>query len=73
MDLAQAARDYVDPEKGVETVEAALQGANDILAEEISDRADLRKELRQLYLRRGVLTSRAADKEPRGQRLSPVL
>ena len=64
VDLARAARDYVDPEKGVETVEAALQGASDILAEEISDRADLRKELRQLYLRRGVLTSRAADKEP---------
>ena len=64
VDLERAARDYVDPEKGVETVEAALQGASDILAEEISDRADLRKELRQLYLRRGVLASKAADKEP---------
>ena len=64
VDLERAAQDYVDPEKGVETVEAALQGASDILAEEISDRADLRKELRQLYLRRGVLTSKAADKEP---------
>lgn len=64
MDLERAAQDYVDPEKGVETVEAALQGASDILAEEISDRADLRKELRQLYLRRGVLTSKAAGKEP---------
>ena len=48
VDLERAAQDYVDPEKGVETVEAALQGASDILAEEISDRADLRKELRQL-------------------------
>ena len=64
VDLERAARDYVDPEKGVETVEAALQGASDILAEEISDRADLRKELRQLYLRRGVLISKAAEKEP---------
>ena len=64
VDLERAAQDYVDPEKGVETVEAALQGASDILAEEISDRADLRKELRQLYLRRGVLASKAADKEP---------
>ena len=64
VDLERAAQDYVDPEKGVETVEAALQGASDILAEEISDRADLRKELRQLYLRRGVLTSKAAGKEP---------
>ena len=42
----------------------AVSLKNDILAEEISDRADLRKELRQLYLRRGVLTSKAADKEP---------
>ena len=64
VDLERAAQDYVDPEKGVETVEAALQGASDILAEEISDRADLRKELRQLYLRRGGLTSKAAGKEP---------
>ena len=64
VDLERAAQDYVDPEKGVETVEAALEGASDILAEEISDRADLRKELRQLYLRRGVLTSKAAGKEP---------
>ena len=64
VDLERAAQDYVDPEEGVETVEAALQGASDILAEEISDRADLRKELRQLYLRRGVLASKAADKEP---------
>ena len=64
VDPRQAALDFLDPDKGVETAEDALQGASDILAEEISDRADLRKELRQLYLRRGVLTSKAADKEP---------
>jgi len=55
---------FVDPEKGVDTVEAALQGANDILAERISDDADIRKELRELYLRRAMLISKAADKEP---------
>ena len=60
----QAAVPYVDPEKGVETVEDALQGANDIIAEEISDNADIRKELRELYLRRGMLVSKAAQKEP---------
>jgi len=60
----QAALDYIDPEKGVETVEEALQGANDIIAEMISDDAEVRKELRQLYLRRGVLVSKAAEKEP---------
>ena len=63
-DPEEAAQNYLDPEKGVETIEDALQGANDILAERISDDAGIRKELRELYQRRGVLTSRAADKEP---------
>ncbi len=60
----EAARDFLDPEKGVETVEDALQGANDIIAEWISDDAALRKALRSLYLRRAVLISKAAEKEP---------
>ncbi len=60
----EAAADFVDPEKGVETIEDALQGANDIVAERISDDADIRKELRELYLRRAMLVSKAADKEP---------
>ena len=60
----EAAADFVDLEKGVETLEDALQGASDIIAELISDDAEIRKELRDLYLRRGVLVSRAADKEP---------
>ena len=63
-DPMQAAQGFIDPEKGVETAEDALQGASDILAEEISDDADIRRELRQLYLRRGMLASRAAAKEP---------
>ena len=60
----EAAAGFLDPEKGVETIEDALQGASDIIAEEISDDADIRKELRALYLRRAVLVSRAAAKEP---------
>ena len=60
----EAAADFIHPEKGVETVEDALQGASDIIAEEISDDAAVRKELRELFLRRGVLVSKAADKEP---------
>ena len=55
---------FLDPEKGVETVVDALQGANDILAERISDSADIRKSLRQLYQRRALLVSSAAQKEP---------
>ena len=55
---------YIDPEKGVETAEDALQGANDIVAEMISDDADIRKVLRELYLRRANVVSAAAAKEP---------
>ena len=59
-----AAADYVDPEKGVNSVEEALAGASDIIAEAISDDADLRKRLRELWRSKGSLVSRAADKEP---------
>lgn len=58
------AKNFIDAEKGVETVKDALQGANDIIAELISDDAQVRKELRELYLRRGTLVSKAAEKEP---------
>ena len=61
--LAEAAK-YIDPEKGVETAEDALQGASDIVAEIISDDADVRKMLRELYWRRASITSKAAAKEP---------
>ena len=57
----EAAAPFVDPEKGVDSIEAALQGANDIIAEQISDDADIRKELRDLYLRRAMLVSKAAS------------
>ena len=64
VDLEQAAQDYINPEKGVETAEDALQGASDIIAEVISDDADVRKLLRELYWRRASLVSCAAAKEP---------
>ena len=57
------AKGYITPELGVETVEEALAGASDILAEEISDDAAIRKDLRQLMARRAVLTSRAVSPE----------
>ena len=59
----EAAGDYVDAEKGVESVEDALQGAGDIIAEWISDDADIRKGLRELVWRKGYLVSAAAAKE----------
>ncbi len=58
------AEKYIDPEKGVETAEDALQGASDIVAETISDDAEVRKLLRALYQRRAAIVSRAAAKEP---------
>ena len=60
----EAAGDYVDAEKGVESAEDALQGAGDIIAEWISDDADIRKGLRELVWRKGYLVSAAAAKEP---------
>ena len=63
--LAEAAK-YIDPEKGVETAEDALQGASDIVAEQISDDADIRKALRELYWKKARLVSVAAAKEPAG-------
>ena len=57
------AKGYINPELRVEPVQEALAGASDILAEEISDDAAIRKDLRQLMARRAVLTSRAASPE----------
>ncbi len=59
-----AAADYINPEKSVETAEEALQGASDIIAERISDDADIRKLLRELVWKKGYLVSAAAAKEP---------
>ena len=64
-----AAQDFIDPEKGVETIADALQGANDIIAEWISDDAAVRKSLRELLERRGALRSLAATEEDSVYRL----
>ncbi len=58
-----AAADCLDPEKGVETVEAALAGASDIIAEWISDNAELRKALRRMMQEKAVLHTEAASEE----------
>ena len=59
----EAATDYVSEEKGVGSVEEALQGANDIVAEWISDDAAIRKSLRELMMRQGRLTTAATTEE----------
>lgn len=58
-----AARKFVNPEKGVDTVADALAGASDIIAEEISDNAELRKVLRRLLHENGSLHSEAATED----------
>ncbi|MDD5953615.1 MAG: Tex family protein [Firmicutes bacterium] len=55
---------YVDQEKGVATIEDALAGASDIIAEDLSDDAAIRKQLRELMNRKGVLTCKAEDEDP---------
>ena len=64
-----AAADYLDAEKGVETLADALQGANDIAAEWISDDAAIRRSLRELLEKRGTLRSLAATEEDSVYRL----
>ena len=65
----KAAADYLSAEKGVETVADALQGANDIVAEWISDDAAIRRSLRELLEKRGTLRSLAATEEDSVYRL----
>ena len=64
-----AARGFIDPEKGVETLADALQGANDIIAEWISDDAAIRGSLREMLEKRGTLRSLAATEEDSVYRL----
>jgi len=62
-DPLEKAEAFVDPEKEVPDAEAALAGARDIIAEAVSDQAGLRKTLRAILFRDGVLTAKAAKEE----------
>src|SRR5690606_23201285 len=57
------ARSFIDAEKGVETLEDALQGAMDIVAAGIADDPDYRAAVKAVYLKNAVLVTEAADKE----------
>lgn len=61
--LEEEAAAYVDAEKGIESVEDAINGAKDILAEFVSDNADYRKHIRELTMKKGRLVSAAKDPE----------
>lgn len=62
-DIQELAKDFINEEKGVAAAEEAIAGALDIIAENLSDDADIRKALRELCSRRGSLVSKAADPE----------
>ena len=64
MELAQA---FIDAEKGVEDAEAALQGAKDIIAEEVSDNAEVRKRVRNLVRIHGSIQSVRVKEDEEGE------
>jgi uncharacterized protein len=57
------AREFLNPEKGVHTIDDALDGAGDIMAEYISENLEARQELRKLYVSQGVLRSLRSPKK----------
>ena len=61
--LQEEAKSYLSEEKGVTTVEEALAGAKDIIAENISDEADYRTWIRNMTLKEGMITSEAKDEK----------
>ena len=60
-DLREIAKEYLSD--NVKTIEDAIQGAEDIIAEDISDNADFRKAIKKSYYRDGVIQTSAVDKE----------
>ena len=61
--MEKEAEAYLNSEKGVETVQDALSGAKDIIAEMVADRSDYRKSIRQWTMKEGFLTVKARDEK----------
>ncbi len=66
VNLVPEAAKYINPEKGVETAEVALQGASDILAEAIAETADFRAYLREYLINQGIFVSKIKADHPEG-------
>ncbi len=62
-DLETAAVPYISEAKGVASAQEALAGASDILAEQVSDDADVRTHIRKMTMREGLLTTEAKDEK----------
>ena len=61
--IEKIAQNYVDEEKGVNSVEEAIQGALDIIAENISDNSEFRKKIKKICYREGVVSCKQAKEE----------
>ena len=61
--IYEIAEEYIDEEKGVLTVEDAIEGAKDIIAENISDNPEYRKKIKSICFREAVIVTRAAKEE----------
>ena len=61
--IEEIAKQFIDVEKGVETVEDAIAGAMDIIAENISDNAAYRKEIKRMCYRDGIIVTKATNDE----------
>ena len=59
-DINDIAKEYINPEKGVETIEDVFNGAMDIIAENISDNAEYRKRIKKMCFREAVIVSKAS-------------
>ncbi len=64
--LDEEAAKFIDEEKGVASAQEALAGASDILAEEVSEKADLRAHVRSFMAGEGIFRSRVKDEFPEG-------
>ena len=67
--IVEIAAPFVDAEKGVNNTDEALAGAMDIIAEEVSDNAETRKSVREMFFRHGMLVSKALKEEDSVYRL----
>ena len=62
-DIEEITKDFINIENGVETAKDAIAGAMDIIAENISDNATYRKEIKRMCYRDGLIVTKAVDSE----------
>ncbi len=61
VDLSKEAENYINEEKGVDSIDIAIDGAKDIIAEQMSDDAEVRKYIRENALNYGLVVSKSKD------------